>query len=94
MRAFLLGFLLLIGLSLTVLSIRPGGLRRQLGLAARRFRLVLVMGGIYVISASVIRVFFPEGWVADYGPPVIALALGATFLVLAQDPATPPTSKP
>jgi len=94
MRAFVLGLLLLVGLSLTVLSIRPGGLRRQLGLAARRFRLVLLMGGIYVISATVIRVFFPEGWVADYGPAVIAVVLGGTFLVLAQDPATPPASKP
>jgi hypothetical protein len=94
MRAFLLGLLMLMGLSLTVLSIRPGGLRRQLGLAARRFRLVLVMAGVYIIASTVIRVFFPEGWVADYGPPAIALALGGTFLVLAQDPATPPASKP
>ena len=93
MRGFLLGLLMLTGLSLTVLSIRPGGLRRQLALAARRFRLVLVMGGVYVIASTVIRVFFPDGWVADYGPPAIALALGGTFLVLAQDPATPPASK-
>lgn len=94
MRAFLLGFVMLVGLSLTVLSIRPGGLRRQLGLAARRFRLVLLMGGIYVLSSTVIRIFFPDGWIADYGPPVIALALGGALLVLAQDPAAPPASKP
>jgi hypothetical protein len=81
-------------LSLIVLSIRPGGLRRQLRLAARRFRLVLLLGGIYVIISTVIRIFFEGGWVADYGPAAIALVLGAVFLVMAQDPAMPPASKP
>jgi hypothetical protein len=81
-------------LSLIVLSIRPGGLRRQLRLAARRFRLVLLLGGIYVIISTVIRIFFEGGWVADYGPAAIALVLGAVFLFMAQDPAMPPASKP
>ncbi len=94
MRAFLLGVLVLMGLSLTVLAIRPGGLRSQLRLAARRFRLVLVLGAVYLIASTVIRVFFAEGWVADYGPPAIAIVLAGTFLVLAQDPAAPPAAKP
>jgi hypothetical protein len=81
-------------LSLIVLSIRPGGLRRQLRLAARRFRLVLLLGGIYVIISTVIRIFFEGGWVADYGPAAIAMVLGAVFLFMAQDPAMPPASKP
>jgi hypothetical protein len=94
MRAFLLGLVLLVGVSVTVLSIRPGGLRRQLGLAARRLRLVLVLAAIYVIASAVIRIFIPEGWVADYGPAAIAVVLGGAFLVKAQDPAAPPASKP
>jgi hypothetical protein len=42
----------------------------------------------------VIRVFFSDGWVADYGPPAIALVLAVIFLVLAQNPAAPPAAKP
>ncbi len=94
MRAFLLGLLMLTGFSLTVLAIRAGGLRPQLRLAARRLRLVLLLGGVYVVASTVIRVFFQNGWVADYGPPAIALGLAVTFLVLAQDPAAPPGAKP
>ncbi len=81
-------------LSVIVLSIRPGGLRRQLRLAARRFRLVLVLAAIYLVVSTAIRVLFPEGWVADYGPPSMALVLAGAFLVLAQDPALPPAAKP
>jgi hypothetical protein len=94
LRAFVLGLLLLVGLSVTVLSIRPGGLRKQLRLAARRFRIVLVLAAIYLVAGTIIRIAFPEGWVADYGPLAIALVLAGTFVVLAQDPATPPAAKP
>jgi len=81
-------------MSVIVLSIRPGGLRRQLRLAARRFRLVLVLAGVYVAGSTAIRILFPEGWVADSGPPAMAIALAGAFLVLAQDPAMPPAAKP
>lgn len=94
MRAFLFGFILLIGLSLTVLSIRPGGIRQQLRLAARRFRIVLVLAAIYIAADAVIRVAFPEGWIADYGPVAVAVVLAVAFLLFAQDPAPPPTAKP
>jgi hypothetical protein len=94
MRSFILGLLVLAALSVTMLSIRPGGLRRQLRMVGRRFRLVLLLGGIYVIASAAIRVFFPAGPVADYGPAGVAIALGAVFLVLAQDPALPPAQKP
>ena len=93
MRAFLLGLLLLTGLSITALAIRPGGFRRQLQLAGRRLRLVLALGGIYVVGTTVIRIFFPNGWVAEYGPIAIAIALAGAFVVLAQDPAAPPAAK-
>ena len=94
MRAFLFGLILLIGLTLTVLSIRPGGIRLQLRLAARRFRIVLVLAAIYIFADAVIRVAFPEGWIADYGPVAIAVVLAVAFLLFAQDPAPPPPANP
>jgi hypothetical protein len=93
MRAFLLGLFVLTILSVTVLSIRPGGLRQQLRMAARRFRLVLVLAAIYLLANTVIRIAFPDGWIADYGPVAIAIVLAAAFMVLGQDPATPPAGK-
>jgi hypothetical protein len=93
MRAIVEGLVLMVALSVIVLSIRPGGLRRQLRLAARRLRLVLVFAGVYLLLSAAIRVFFPDGWVSDYGPIVIALALAGALLVLAQDPAMPPETK-
>jgi len=93
-RAFLFGFILLIGLSLTVLSIRPGGIRQQLRLAARRLRIVLVLAAVYIAADAIIRVVFPEGLIADYGPVAVAVVLAVAFLVFAQDPAPPPPAKP
>jgi hypothetical protein len=93
MRAIVAGLVLMVALSVIVLSIRPGGLRRQLRLAARRFRLVLLFGGVYLVLSTAIRVFFPDGWVSDYGPIAIALVLAVALLVLAQDPALPPATK-
>jgi hypothetical protein len=85
-RGFALGLLVIVGVALTVLSIRPGGLRRQLRLAARRFRIVLVLGGIWTLGSLIIRVAFPNGPVSDYGPAAIAILLGAVFMFIAQDP--------
>ena len=93
MRGFLFGVILIVGLGLTILSLRPGGIRRQLRLAARRFRIVLVVAGIYVVSSLVIRVFFPTGPVNDFGPPAIAIVLGIVTLYLARDPAESSVAK-
>ena len=87
MRGFLVGFALFIVLSLSILSTRRGGLRRQLKFAARRFRLALALAGIYVVCSALIRIFFPEGPVADFGPPTAALVLLAVFVVIGQEPA-------
>lgn len=88
MRGFVFGLILVFGLSLTVLSLRPGGIRRQLRFAARRFRIVLILGGIYVIGSTIIRIAFPEGPVADYGTPALAILVAAVFLVVGRDPVT------
>jgi hypothetical protein len=87
-RGFLIGLALLVALSVTILSLRPGGLRRQLRFAARRFRIVLVLGGIYVIGSAIIRGVFPQGAVADYAPAALAIALAGVFVVVGRDPAT------
>lgn len=76
------------GLSVTVLSLRPGGLRRQLRFAARRLRIVLVLGGIYVIGSTVLRLAFPQGPVSDYGAPALAILVTAVFFVVGRDPVT------
>lgn len=88
MRSFVIGFLLLAFLSFTVLSLRPGGLRRQLRFAARRLRIVLVLGGLYVAASTIIRLVFQDGPIVDYGLPALAIVLAAVFIVLGRDPAT------
>jgi peptidoglycan/LPS O-acetylase OafA/YrhL len=87
MRGFFIGLVLVVGLTVTILSLRPGGVRQQLRMAARRLRIFLVLGGLYLAASLVIRVFFPDGPVADYGPPAVAVVLALVFLIAAQDPA-------
>jgi hypothetical protein len=89
MRGFLFGLVLILGLVASVLSMRPGGLRRQLRQVARRFRLGLLLGGVYLVGSAVVRLAFAQGPVSDFGPPVLALVLVAVFMVLGQDPAAP-----
>lgn len=94
MRSAILGLVLATFFSLTVLSLRPGGLRRQLKFLGRRFRILLVLGGIYIGISTAIRIFFSEGFVADWGPPLAAGVLLVVFLVVARDPveqASPPS---
>jgi len=92
-RGFLFGLLLLGAVSLSVLSLRPGGLRRQLRFAARRLRLVLILGGVYLAFSTLVGLFFPHGPIAEYGPPVMALVLLAVFLVAARDPVQSPGAR-
>lgn len=89
MRGFLFGLVLIFGLAASVLSIRPGGLRRQLRFAARRFRIGLLLGGVYLVGSAVVRLAFSRGPISDFGPPVLALVLVVVFMVFAQDPAAP-----
>lgn len=86
MRGFFVGLILIVGMSATILSLRPGGLRRQLRFAARRFRIALAVGGAFVFGSLIIRLAFPTGPVSDYGPAVLAVVLAAVFLAMARDP--------
>lgn len=90
MRSFAIGLIFLALFSVTVLSLRPGGLRQQLRFAARRLRIVLVLGGVYVAASTVARLVFQEGPVIDFGLPVLAAVLAVVFLILGRDPATSP----
>lgn len=87
MRSFAIGLILLTFISVTVLSLRPGGLRRQLSFAARRLRIILVLGGVYVVASTAVRLIFQQGPILDYGLPVMALVLAGVFLFVARDPA-------
>jgi hypothetical protein len=86
-RGFFFGLVVLVAAGVTVLSLRPGGIRRQLRFAARRFRIVLILGGIYVAGSTIIRFASPQGVVADYGPPALAIVLAAVFMFVGRDPA-------
>ena len=86
MRGFLLGLVLLTALAVSVLALRPGGFRRQLRLVARRFRIVLALGGGYVFGSLVIRILFTSGPVNEWGPVALALILAAVFVFAAGDP--------
>ena len=86
MRGFLFGLAVLIVLGVTVLSLRPGGIRRQLRFVARRFRIMLVLGGIFVAGSTIIRLAAPQGVIADYGPPAIAIVLAGVFMIVGRDP--------
>ena len=85
MRGFLIGLFLLFFVVVSALSIRPGGLRHQLRNALRRFKLAMVLGGIYLAVSTVIRVAFPNSGLAEIGMVVLGAVLCITFLVLSQD---------
>ena len=78
--------MLLIFVGATVLSFRPGGLRRQLRFAARRFRILVVLAGIYVFANGIVRVAVQSGPIVEWGPPALAVVLALVFVFLGQDP--------
>lgn len=98
MRGFLiaivLGFLLIGG----VFSLRPGGLRVQLRLMKRRFRVAFTLAGIFLVVSFVIRVAAPTLLISDIGMIALGLATAVAFLIWAQDPplesTRPPQSRP
>ena len=57
--------------------------------AARRFRLAIVLGGVYVLCSAVARIAFSDTFVTDWGLPALALALVVLFLFFGQNPNEP-----
>lgn len=70
---------------------RPGGLRRQLRFAARRFRLGLLFVGVYLVGSAVVRLTFSKGLVGDFGPHVLAVEVQKSDQALQID-FCPPTT--
>lgn len=85
MRGVLIGLVLLFVVALSVLSLRPGGLRNQLRNMARRLKLALILVGIYLVVSGALRLAFPDSASAEWAMAGIAAALGITFVVLGQD---------
>jgi hypothetical protein len=85
-RGFVLGLFVFVGVAITVLSFRPGGLRLQLRYAARRLRIVLVLGGVYVLGSSIAKVLMPDSPIAEYAPAGLAIVLLVVFLFVGRDP--------
>jgi len=87
LRGFLLGLVVLVVLTVTLLSVRPGGFRLQLRFVARRFRIMLVLGGIFILGSAAVRLAFSSGPVLDYGPLALAVVLAVGFMIWGRDPA-------
>jgi hypothetical protein len=85
LRGFLLGVILIPVMVITLLSIRPGGLRNQLRNVARRLKLALILGGIYVLVSAALRLLVPDKTLADFVTVTIALVLTVVFVFLSQD---------
>jgi hypothetical protein len=85
LRGFLLGVILIPVFVISLLSIRPGGLRNQLRNVARRLKLALLLGGIYVLLAAALRLVVPDKTVADFVTVAVALVLTVVFVFLGQD---------
>ena len=85
MRGVLIGLVLVGVLTFGLLSLRPGGLRNQLRNVARRFKLALLLGGIYMVVAAALRLLSPNELITEGGMVAVALVLGGIFLVRAQE---------
>ena len=85
MRGFIAGMFVLVFVVVSVLSLRPGGLRNQLRNVARRFKLALGLAGIYLVGTTALRIVFPSSGLAEIGMVALAGALCVTFLVLSPD---------
>lgn len=86
MRGFVIGLLLLPVVAIGVLSIRPGGLRRQLRLAGRRFRIAMILAGVYLAASTVVRIALAGNGTAEAGLVGLAVVEAIVFVVAAQDP--------
>jgi hypothetical protein len=85
LRGFLIGLLLVPVFAITLLSIRPGGLRNQLRNVARRLKLALILGGIYIGVSAAVRLLLAGKPAADFVTIAVALILTVVFVFLGQD---------
>lgn len=90
MRGFVIAIILGGVLITGVFSLRPGGLRVQLRLMKRRFRVAFTLAGIFLVLSSIIRLYVYIArqpiFISDIVVITIGLATAVAFLVWAQDP--------
>jgi hypothetical protein len=84
-RGFLVGLILIPALAISVLSLRPGGLRSQFRNIARRLKLALLLAGVYLVVSAGIRLLFPRSSTGDFVIVGVALVLTLVFVFLSQD---------
>ena len=85
MRGFIVGIFVLVFAVVSVLSLRPGGLRNQLRNVARRFKLAMILAGIYLVVSTALRLAFPNSGLAEIAMVALAAVLCVTFLILSPD---------
>lgn len=73
-------------LAIGVLSIRPGGLRQQLRNVRRRFRIFMILAGVYLAVDFVTRIALGDSTTADDVLLGLLAAELVVFVILAQDP--------
>ncbi|HVB77153.1 MAG TPA: hypothetical protein VNI34_05030 [Candidatus Nitrosotalea sp.] len=86
MKGILFGLFMVFGLTLGVLSLRPGGIRRQGRLIARRLRLALLLTGAFLLLGAILRLVLGDSRLEGELSVALIVVLALTFLVLAQDP--------
>jgi hypothetical protein len=84
-RGVFIGLLLLGIVAFGVLSIRPGGLRNQFRNMARRLRLALIMGGIYMLVSGGFRIVLSDSPWGEWGPIGVAVVLSIAFVVMSAE---------
>jgi hypothetical protein len=84
-RGFVIGLIMLFFVVLSVLSLRPGGLRNQLRNVARRLKIALVLGGVYVVASGVLRLAVQDPNASTLATVGVALVLGLLFVFLTQE---------
>jgi hypothetical protein len=85
-RGVVIGLLALPVLAIAVLSIRPGGLRQQLRNVRRRFKIAMVLAGVYLAAYTVARIAFGTDTRADDALLALLAVEALIFVILAQDP--------
>ncbi|HEV2952830.1 MAG TPA: hypothetical protein VG015_01920, partial [Candidatus Dormibacteraeota bacterium] len=85
-RGLLVSLFVAPSLVILVLSLRPGGLRAQLGEAGRRLKLALILGGIYLAADIGVRLVLGSGVRTEQFEVGLAVVLGIVFLIRAQPP--------
>jgi len=70
---------------ISALSLRPGGLRNQLRNVARRFKIALLLAGIYLVVSAVLRLAVTDPNVSLWATIGVAVVLGVVFVFLAQE---------